>query len=138
MYFSLSDNSGQFFLRLHTESLLVSLPTPDFSMPYNVICLACTVVAIAFGSLHNLTTRSLAAVDPEKTKKNPLQRLKAFLHGRKSQEKSSQEVKGEVVDEDGADKSVENDENKSSGDTGDSVRKRTVTVKDVTEDVSSS
>ncbi|KAH3784843.1 hypothetical protein DPMN_162914 [Dreissena polymorpha] len=112
MYFSLSDNSGQFFLRLHTESLLVSLPTPDFSMPYNVICLACTVVAIAFGSLHNLTTRSLAAVDPEKTKKNPLQRLKAFLQGRKSQEKSSQEVKGEVVDEDGADKNVENDENK--------------------------
>ena len=30
-------------LQLYTESLLVNLPTPDFSMPYNVICLACTV-----------------------------------------------------------------------------------------------
>jgi hypothetical protein len=26
-------------------------------MPYNVICLTCTVVAIAFGSIHNFTTR---------------------------------------------------------------------------------
>ena len=42
---------------LFTESLLLSLPTPDFSMPYNVICLACTVAALAFGPLHNITTR---------------------------------------------------------------------------------
>lgn len=26
-------------ITLYTETLLVSLPTPDFSMPYNVICL---------------------------------------------------------------------------------------------------
>lgn len=44
------------FLRIYTESLLVSLPTPDFSMPYNVICLACTVVALAFGPIHNMAT----------------------------------------------------------------------------------
>ena len=50
-------SSGSWFVRIHTESLLITLPTPDFSMPYNVICLACTVVAIAFGSMHNLTTR---------------------------------------------------------------------------------
>lgn len=43
--------------RLYTETLLVIIPVPDFSMPYNVICLACTVMAIGFGSLHNLTTR---------------------------------------------------------------------------------
>ena len=30
-------------VQLYTEALLVNLPTPDFSMPYNVICLACTV-----------------------------------------------------------------------------------------------
>jgi GPI-anchor transamidase subunit T len=46
-------------IRLYTEVLLVNLPTPDFSMPYNVICLACTVVALAFGPLHNITTREL-------------------------------------------------------------------------------
>ena len=37
----------------------MNLPTPDFSMPYNVICLACTVVALAFGPLHNITTKNL-------------------------------------------------------------------------------
>jgi len=54
------------FLRLHTESMLVSLPTPDFSMPYNVICLACTVLAIAFGSIHNLTVRRFRPLDSKK------------------------------------------------------------------------
>lgn len=55
--------ASSFFLRLYTEPLLIQLPTPDFSMPYNVICLACTVVAIGFGSLHNLTTRKFDFVD---------------------------------------------------------------------------
>ncbi|MPC20849.1 GPI transamidase component PIG-T [Portunus trituberculatus] len=50
---------GESFVRIHTETLLVSLPTPDFSMPYNVICLACTVVALAFGPIHNITTKKL-------------------------------------------------------------------------------
>ena len=76
------DGSSKFFLRLHTESLVVSLPTPDFSMPYNVICLACTVVAIAFGSLHNLSTRSFVAQDPDKKKKNILQKLKDLVINR--------------------------------------------------------
>jgi len=48
-----------YFVRVHTESLVVSMATPDFSMPYNVICLACTVVALAFGPLFNLTTKRL-------------------------------------------------------------------------------
>ena len=33
-----AEGSGD-VLRIYTETLLVSLPTPDFSMPYNVICL---------------------------------------------------------------------------------------------------
>ena len=41
------------------ETMLVSLPTPDFSMPYNVICFVCTIIAIGFGSVFNLTTRTL-------------------------------------------------------------------------------
>lgn len=28
-------------------------------MPYNVICLACTAVALAFGPLHNISTKRL-------------------------------------------------------------------------------
>lgn len=52
---------GYGVVRIYTEKLLLALPTPDFSMPYNVICLTCTVVAIAFGSLHNLTTKVLTS-----------------------------------------------------------------------------
>ena len=31
---------------LYTSGVLVPLPTPDFSMPYNVCCMTCTVLAI--------------------------------------------------------------------------------------------
>ncbi|KAJ8865834.1 hypothetical protein PR048_033356 [Dryococelus australis] len=51
-----------YLVQLRTETLIITLPTPDFSMPYNVICLACTVVALAFGPLHNITTKSLTIV----------------------------------------------------------------------------
>ncbi|KAI8391522.1 GPI transamidase component PIG-T [Radiomyces spectabilis] len=58
-------------MRLYTDTLLVSLPTPDFSMPYNVITLTCTVIALFFGSLFNLLIRSFQVVEPEaKTKKD--------------------------------------------------------------------
>jgi phosphatidylinositol glycan class T len=44
-------------LRVYTEGILMSLPTPDFSMPYNVITLTCTVVALYFGSVFNTLER---------------------------------------------------------------------------------
>uniref|UniRef100_A0A674P666 Phosphatidylinositol glycan anchor biosynthesis class T n=1 Tax=Takifugu rubripes TaxID=31033 RepID=A0A674P666_TAKRU len=53
-----------YFTRVYTEPLLVNLPTPDFSMPYNVICLTCTVVAVGYGSLYNLLTRSFQVEEP--------------------------------------------------------------------------
>lgn len=43
----------------YSRILLINLSTPDFSMPYNVICLTCTVVALAFGPIHNITTKRL-------------------------------------------------------------------------------
>ncbi|XP_069740951.1 GPI transamidase component PIG-T isoform X2 [Narcine bancroftii] len=53
-----------YFVRLYSEALLVNLPTPDFSMPYNVICLTCTVVAVGYGSFYNLLTRTFQIVEP--------------------------------------------------------------------------
>ncbi|XP_043706495.1 GPI transamidase component PIG-T isoform X2 [Telopea speciosissima] len=41
----------------YTEILLVPLATPDFSMPYNVITITCTVFALYFGSLLNVLRR---------------------------------------------------------------------------------
>lgn len=46
---------------LRTTSLLLPLPTPDFSMPYNVIILTSTVMALAFGSIFNLLVRRFVA-----------------------------------------------------------------------------
>lgn len=59
-----------FFIRVYTETLLVSLPTPDFSMPYNVITLTCTVIALFFGSTFNLLTRDFVALQPNEGNKN--------------------------------------------------------------------
>ena len=50
--------------RIYTDTLLVSLPTPDFSMPYNVITLTCTVIALFFGSLFNLLIRNFCILSP--------------------------------------------------------------------------
>ena len=52
-------------------------------MPYNVICLACTVVAIAFGSFHNLSSRRFEAVD-SKASVGPVGKVKAALGKLKS------------------------------------------------------
>lgn len=48
---------------VRTTSLLLPLPTPDFSMPYNVIILTSTVMALAFGSIFNLLVRRFVGVD---------------------------------------------------------------------------
>lgn len=44
---------------LRTSSALLTLPTPDFSMPYNVIILTSTIMALAFGTLFNLLVKRL-------------------------------------------------------------------------------
>ena len=68
-------------------------------MPYNVICLACTVVAIAFGSIHNLTTRRFTVLDPTKKKglKTKIKEFIAKLRGKK--EVKVEEIKEETKDE---------------------------------------
>lgn len=48
--------------RIYTTTLLAELPTPDFSMPYNVIIMTCTLAALFFGSIFNILTRSFAWV----------------------------------------------------------------------------
>lgn len=85
-------------VRLYTEKLLVLLPTPDFSMPYNVICLTCTIVALAFGSFHNLTTKTLVR---ETEPPQPLiKRIKKFLGMKVEDTKPAKDtVEEEIVEE---------------------------------------
>ncbi|QRV76610.1 Gpi16 subunit, GPI transamidase component [Ceratobasidium sp. AG-Ba] len=62
-----SDPSGSCGERMYTSTLLVDLATPDFSMPYNVIIMSSTVVALFFGSIFNLLTRKFVVVRVGKT-----------------------------------------------------------------------
>lgn len=73
------------FVRLHTVPLLIHLPTPDFSMPYNVICLVSTVVSLAFGPIHNLTTKRLSLVQTSKlARPNLFKRLLSIFFRKQS------------------------------------------------------
>ncbi|KAI8523245.1 hypothetical protein RHMOL_Rhmol13G0058600 [Rhododendron molle] len=75
----------------YTEVLLVPLTTPDFSMPYNVITITCTVFALYFGSLLNVLRRRMGEEErllkSKAAKKNEqfpvlLSKLYAKLRGR--------------------------------------------------------
>jgi len=74
--------------RIYSEALLINIPVPDFSMPYNVICLVCTVIAVAFGSLHNISTRRLQKVPASQpsTLKAKLMLLKSKIFHKKEKE----------------------------------------------------
>ena len=122
---------------LFSETLLVTLPTPDFSMPYNVICLglsgihyhlyrnnihsciACTVAALAFGPIHNITTKSLGVVSPGEIEPGML--TKIFLKLKKllrlDKKKSTEtEEKNEQNKEENQESTATQDDNKEKAD----------------------
>lgn len=70
-------------LLLTTSSHSVLLPTPDFSMMYNVITLTCTVLALCYGQVVNLLARRLGEVyrDGEFVSQRPLARVLRFVLG---------------------------------------------------------
>lgn len=49
-------------VRTYAKTLLADLPTPDFSMPYNVIIMSSTLIALLFGNIFNLLSRELVIV----------------------------------------------------------------------------
>jgi len=57
-------------IKVHSPPLLIYVPIPDFSMPYNVLCLVCTVLAMGIGTIHNLTTDQLVDADVAKPDTN--------------------------------------------------------------------
>jgi phosphatidylinositol glycan class T len=76
----------------YTPSLLVLMPFPDFSMPFNVIAFTSTILATFFGSLFNMTyarTEEVLKRRPEyEEKPTMVQKLKA-LFGKKKQPTST-------------------------------------------------
>ncbi|KAH9919179.1 Gpi16 subunit GPI transamidase component [Epithele typhae] len=57
--------------RVYTPALLVDLATPDFSMPYNVIIMSCTLIALIFGSVFNQLTRRFVVVRLDRASATP-------------------------------------------------------------------
>jgi len=56
----------QNYIRIYTEPMVIILPAPDFSMPYNVITYSCTIIALFFGSMYNAYTRRYIPLVVEK------------------------------------------------------------------------
>ncbi|EEQ32208.1 Subunit of the glycosylphosphatidylinositol transamidase complex-like protein [Microsporum canis] len=77
---------------LRTTNLLLPLPTPDFSMPYNVIILTSTVIALAFGNIFNIIIRRFVAME-EVPRKN----IKALVVGKLAALKSKLGIKSDKV-----------------------------------------
>lgn len=48
---------------VRTTTMLLNLPVPDFSMPYNVIIFTSTAIALAFGGIYNILVRRLVGAD---------------------------------------------------------------------------
>lgn len=71
-------------MNIRTTSMLLYLPTPDFSMPYNVIIFTSTAIALSFGGLYNIMIRRFVATDEGYTSplKAKLQLLKDKLRRR--------------------------------------------------------
>ncbi|ODV93298.1 hypothetical protein PACTADRAFT_51907 [Pachysolen tannophilus NRRL Y-2460] len=57
------DESRKEVYQLRTTSLLLTLPTPDFSMPYNVIILTSTIMTLIFGALFNMLIKRVLSVE---------------------------------------------------------------------------
>lgn len=75
-------------LPVYTESLLVDMPLPDFSMPYNVITLTSSVASFFFGTMLNFLGRSRKRTRKARTqaqgtgKPSLLQRVRSKCGGR--------------------------------------------------------
>ncbi|KAM7196936.1 GPI transamidase [Rhypophila sp. PSN 637] len=100
---------------LRTTSLLLNLPTPDFSMPYNVIILTSTAIALAFGGMFNILVRRFVAADegPQFNIAGLKSKLKAKF-GKVAQKLDKGAVPNKVTDErsDGASVVSEDSEKK--------------------------
>jgi len=78
----LSNENGGLSRLSFSNPLLVYIPIPDFSMPYNVLCLVSTVIAMCIGAIHNLTTSQLvdsSVAKPDTNLGKALQFIKSIL-----------------------------------------------------------
>lgn len=72
------DNDNEIKYIMRTTTSLLTLPTPDFSMPYNVIILTLTVLALAFGSFFNLIVKKTVKEEDAEImqRERPIEKIK--------------------------------------------------------------
>ena len=75
-----TSSSAKPFIRFYTTGLLVLLPFPDMSMPFNVVAFTSTVLAFFFGSMFNLTYSTTADII-KRSQQTPVTRIKSRLAG---------------------------------------------------------
>lgn len=68
-----AEGAGKYYLR--TPTLLLSLSTPDFSMPYNVIILSSTIMALCFGTVYSLLTKRFVLFKEAKNRESKFKQI---------------------------------------------------------------
>jgi len=98
--------TDQNYIRIYTEPIVIILPAPDFSMPYNVITYSCTIIALFFGSMYNAYTRRYIPLVVEKDDKKKEEKDKKETQKEAPQEslKIVKESISEIVEEKDKDK----------------------------------
>lgn len=99
----IKEENGQIvpYYTLRTTTLLVLLPTPDFSMPYNVIILTSTIMALIFGTVFNfLVKRVISEEEYEQLlatgqQSGPL--VRAILRFRSSRDQFMASIGGKLI-----------------------------------------
>ncbi|KAG7835564.1 hypothetical protein KL942_005102 [Ogataea angusta] len=86
----LDRNSHNVVYEMRTTTALLTIPTPDFSMPYNVIILTSTVMSLAFGSIFNLLTKQTVTEEEaeSRVKESRITRLRSRIKERVQRIKS--------------------------------------------------
>jgi hypothetical protein len=72
---------------VYGDGLLVVMPKPDFSMPFNVITLTSTVLAFLFGSVFNMLVRKKGKKKSDKKKENDSNSMKQEGSGNNDHDK---------------------------------------------------
>lgn len=80
--FSIKGKNNEDLYIMRTTTSLLTLPTPDFSMPYNVIILTSTVMSLAFGSIFNMITKRTVTEEEaeEFNSQKPLAKIKVKIN----------------------------------------------------------
>ncbi|OAF70056.1 GPI transamidase component PIG-T [Intoshia linei] len=54
----------------YSKAFVLHLPTPDFTMPYNVLCLTCTILALSINTVHRICTKCIEVIEDESKMKH--------------------------------------------------------------------